>query len=575
MKRFFHTLLLLFSISMAGAQAPDKFAFQGVARGESGQALSAGTAIQVRFTIHKGLPDGSDVYREVHQTNTTGSGIFNVTICSGTVEKGTFGSIAWAGGAYYLHIELAVAGDAYVDLGTTQFMSVPYALHSETSKNWLQNSPIVQSGLLTDSPLPYVGSGSRLIWHPGKAAFRAGYLADDIWETQNIGKFSFAGGSGKATGDYSVAFGESSAQAGYAAALGFKSEALGNSSLAGGSSTKAMGNFATALGFETKAQGSHTFATGSKTEAISAGAVAIGEQTKAQGINSMAAGLLTNAFGKSSVAFGNGSQAFGEASFASGDGVVAKAFGGVTLGTYNNVQDNNVVGTKDGAAGQDRIFQIGNGSHDQALSNALTVLRNGRVGIGNSSLYPSHILDVSDRIRLRHSGATAGIYFDNSQHNSTGFAGMMNDNNIGLYLNNKWCLYVSTTQATVEGNLNVIGEIFDTSDRRKKKDFNPVSNSLSDLGKLKGYRYHWHHESSNDPLHTGLIAQEVEEIFPELVQTDSEGLKSVNYIGLIPHMIESIKELQNQFSQLKGNHSSLSAENDQLKAKLQGLETVK
>nr|WP_229215128.1 hypothetical protein [Dyadobacter bucti] len=64
----------------------------------------------------------------------------------------------------------------------------------------------------------------------------------------------------------------------------------------------------------------------------------------------------------------------------------------------------------------------------------------------------------------------------------------------------------------------------------------------------------------------------MEEIFPELVQTDSEGIKSVNYIGLIPHMIESIKELQNQFSQLKGNHSSLSAENDHLKAKLQRLE---
>jgi hypothetical protein len=55
-------------------------------------------------------------------------------------------------------------------------------------------------------------------------------------------------------------------------------------------------------------------------------------------------------------------------------------------------------------------------------------------------------------------------------------------------------------------------------------------------------------------LQTGLIAQEVEKIFPELVKTDEEGFKSVNYIGLVPHLIEAIKELKLENQELKSDN---------------------
>jgi hypothetical protein len=64
------------------------------------------------------------------------------------------------------------------------------------------------------------------------------------------------------------------------------------------------------------------------------------------------------------------------------------------------------------------------------------------------------------------------------------------------------------------------------------------------LEKLNGYQYHWKDETWDTALQTGLLAQEVEKVLPELVKTDDKGMKSVNYIGLMPYMPEAIKMQQ-------------------------------
>jgi uncharacterized protein YqjF (DUF2071 family) len=64
------------------------------------------------------------------------------------------------------------------------------------------------------------------------------------------------------------------------------------------------------------------------------------------------------------------------------------------------------------------------------------------------------------------------------------------------------------------------------------------------LEKLNGYQYHWKNETWDASLQTGLLAQEVEKVLPELVKTDDKGMKSVNYIGLMPYMLEAIKMQQ-------------------------------
>jgi hypothetical protein len=64
------------------------------------------------------------------------------------------------------------------------------------------------------------------------------------------------------------------------------------------------------------------------------------------------------------------------------------------------------------------------------------------------------------------------------------------------------------------------------------------------LEKLNGYHYHWKDETWDASLQTGLLAQEVEKVLPELVKTDDKGMKSVNYMGLNPYLLEATKEQQ-------------------------------
>lgn len=88
------------------------------------------------------------------------------------------------------------------------------------------------------------------------------------------------------------------------------------------------------------------------------------------------------------------------------------------------------------------------------------------------------------------------------------------------------------------------------SDIRLKKDFRQLTHSSQKLNQLQGYQYYWKNEKSPD-LQTGLIAQEVQKIFPELVKTDGEGMLSVDYVGLIPHLIEANKSLSARIEKLE------------------------
>lgn len=88
------------------------------------------------------------------------------------------------------------------------------------------------------------------------------------------------------------------------------------------------------------------------------------------------------------------------------------------------------------------------------------------------------------------------------------------------------------------------------SDIRLKKDFRRLSQSSEKLNQLEGYQYYWKNEKSPD-LQTGLIAQEVQKIFPELVKTDEDGMLSVDYVGLIPHLIEANKSLSARIEKLE------------------------
>jgi hypothetical protein len=95
----------------------------------------------------------------------------------------------------------------------------------------------------------------------------------------------------------------------------------------------------------------------------------------------------------------------------------------------------------------------------------------------------------------------------------------------------------------------VTGDLNSTSDARLKENVEPITNALSDVTQLEGVSFDWKDTGTRGH---GFIAQQVEPILPDVVQTDEEtGIKSINYVGMIGHLVEAIKEQQEQIDALK------------------------
>lgn len=133
MKKLLLNALLVLAGFAAQAQAPAKFNYQGIARAGSGLPL-ASQAISMRISIVDGTPTGTVVYAETQSATTNAYGLYNVAIGSGTVVTGTMASVNWSSGNKYIKVELDPAGGtSYTDLGTTQLLSVPFAMYAANS----------------------------------------------------------------------------------------------------------------------------------------------------------------------------------------------------------------------------------------------------------------------------------------------------------------------------------------------------------------------------------------------------------------------------------------------------------
>jgi hypothetical protein len=138
--------------------------------------------------------------------------------------------------------------------------------------------------------------------------------------------------------------------------------------------------------------------------------------------------------------------------------------------------------------------------------------------------------------------------------------------NIGIGLNNP------QYQLHVNGYAYNIGS-WGSSDKRWKTNLSPLNNSLKKITLLNGYSFNWNTASypeMNFPKEPqiGLIAQEVEKIFPKLVHTDDEGYKSVAYDKLTAVLVEALKELNNKNETLSSKIEALKNEIEILKGKL-------
>ena len=121
------------SILTCAAQSPQQFNYQGVARDNGGNVL-ANQNIGLQFTLHSTSATGPIVYQEIQFTITNGFGLFNVKVGNGAVVSGNISTINWGGNSYYLQVEMdATGGAVYQNMGTSELLSVPYALYAEES----------------------------------------------------------------------------------------------------------------------------------------------------------------------------------------------------------------------------------------------------------------------------------------------------------------------------------------------------------------------------------------------------------------------------------------------------------
>jgi endosialidase-like protein/trimeric autotransporter adhesin len=176
------------------------------------------------------------------------------------------------------------------------------------------------AGTFGAGAIPVTGPGVRLMWHPAKAAFRAGQVAGDRWDDRNVGPGSVAlGANTLASGSGSTALGSGTTASGDAStALGSETVASGSGATALGTQTQGGGMRATAMGYRTVASGSYSTALGSETVASGFGSTAMGGKTTASGGVSTAMGSETVASGATATAMGFQTIASGDRSTAMG-----------------------------------------------------------------------------------------------------------------------------------------------------------------------------------------------------------------------------------------------------------------
>lgn len=132
--KFTITALILMIGMTTFAQAPEGLNYQAVVRNSSGQAI-ANQNVSYRFNILEGSATGTEVYSETHAVSTDDRGLVNMVIGEGSTSD-NFSNIDWAGDSHYLEVEVDENGGSnYTGLGTSQLMSVPYALHAKTADN--------------------------------------------------------------------------------------------------------------------------------------------------------------------------------------------------------------------------------------------------------------------------------------------------------------------------------------------------------------------------------------------------------------------------------------------------------
>jgi uncharacterized protein (TIGR02145 family) len=152
------SMLIVFTVLhlFANAQAPELIPYQAIARNAAGEPLASST-LNARFTIHNGTATGTNVWQELQTVSTTSLGLFTVQLGSSVALS----NVNWANGAKFMQVEIDL-GQGFVDIGTQQLLSVPYAMHSSSAESALSAGDGISNVSLTGDTL-FLNNGSFVI----------------------------------------------------------------------------------------------------------------------------------------------------------------------------------------------------------------------------------------------------------------------------------------------------------------------------------------------------------------------------------------------------------------------------
>ena len=300
-------------------------------------------------------------------------------------------------------------------------------------------------------------------------------------QTTASGNFSTALGNGaKAMADMATALGHNTTASGDdSTAMGYGTIASGLSSSAIGQRTTASGEYSTAMGYNTTASGQYATAIGFRATASESRSVAMGNNTTANGYGSTAMGIATTASGVGSTAMGGGTTASGNGTTAIGNNTTANGYVSTAMGNRSKASDRSSL-----VIGEYNLLgsTVTNSATVFSLENAAFVIGNGTDGDNRS-----------DALTVLFDGTT-----------------------------------------TIAGDLSL------NSDARLKANIISLGSTLAKLLQIDGKTYTMK-KDENKKQKIGVLAQDIEKVFPELV-SESNGVKSVNYQGLVPVLINALKE---------------------------------
>ncbi len=204
---------------LVSAQAPEKMSYQAIMRNASGQLL-ANQNVAVRVSVLQGSAAGTAVYSERITGTTNVNGLVSLEIGSGTVLSGTFNTINWGGNSYYLKTETDPAGGTnYTITGTSQLLSVPYALYAKSAGGGGSSFTLPYTNTLTNASdlftLANNGDGSSIVGQNSTTTSSISAIRGEITNTAPGGFSSAVKGINNGTGGLGIGVWGSQAGSGW------------------------------------------------------------------------------------------------------------------------------------------------------------------------------------------------------------------------------------------------------------------------------------------------------------------------------------------------------------------------